>query len=112
MPVSNPVDLWPAMERHVGGDVDIIGQALKAVFADDQVDTVLIHAFAGSFRILFDMKDLAQQVKGAGKPAFIWLLGKREEAFQCYNEARELGVPVFSEIGRAVECMAAVFRGR
>jgi len=112
MPVSNPVDLWPAMERNVGGNVDVMGQALTAVLADPQVDAVLLHAFVGSFRILFDIKDLAQQTNAAGKPAFIWLLGKREEVFRCYTEARDLGVPVFSEIGRAVECMAAVFTGK
>ncbi|HEY5496997.1 MAG TPA: CoA-binding protein [Syntrophales bacterium] len=112
MPVSNPVDLWPAMERHAGGEVDVIGQALRAVLADSQVDAVLLHAFVGNFRIRFDIKDLAQQINAAGKPAFIWLLGKREEAFQFYNEARTLGIPVFSEIGRAIECMAAVFKGR
>jgi len=112
MPVSNPVDLWPAMERLAGGDVDVFAQALKAVFADSQVDAVLLHAFVGNFRIRFDIKDLAQQVKDAGKPAFIWLLGRRDDAFQICNEARDLGVPVFPELGRAIECMAAVFKGR
>jgi len=109
-PVSNPVDLWPAMERNVGGEVNVFGQALMAVLADPRVDAVLIHAFVGSFRILFDIKDLAKQTNAAGKPAFVWLLGKREEAFRCFNEGRDLGVPVFSELGRAIECMAAVFK--
>ncbi|MDQ1277850.1 MAG: hypothetical protein QG555_892, partial [Thermodesulfobacteriota bacterium] len=111
-PVSNPVDLWPAMERHATGNIDVMAQALTAVLADPQVDAVLLHAFVGNFRILFDIEDLAQQTNAAGKPAFIWLLGKREEAFRCYTAARDLGVPVFSEIGRAAECMAAVFKGR
>ena len=112
MPVSNPVDLWPALERHAGGKVDVIGQALRVVLADSQVDAVFLHAFVGNFRILFDINNLAQQITTAGKPAFIWLLGKREEAFQFYNEARGLGIPVFSEIDRAIECMAAVFKKR
>jgi acetyltransferase len=112
MPVSNPVDLWPALERHAGGKVDVISQALTAVLADSRVDAILLHAFVGNFRILFDINDLAQQINAAHKPAFIWLLGKREEAFNFYNEARTLGIPVFSEIGRAIECMAAVFKKR
>ena len=109
MPVSNPVDLWPAMERHAGDEVDVISEALAAAFADPQVDAVFIHAFVGNFRIRLDLEDVARQVKAAGKPVFIWLLGRRDDAFQFQVRARELGIPVFPELGRAVECMAAVF---
>ncbi len=112
MPVNNPVDLWPAMERHAGGDVAVISAALAAAFADPQVDAVFIHAFVGNFRIRLDLEDVARQTKAAGKPVFIWLLGRRDDAFQFQVRARELGIPVFPELGRAVECMAAVFRSK
>ncbi len=112
MPVSNPVDLWPAMERHAEDEVDVINEALAAAFADPQVDAVFIHAFVGNFRIRLDLEDVSRQVKATGKPVFIWLLGRRDDAFQFQVRARELGIPVFPELGRAVECMAAVFGSR
>ncbi len=109
MPVNNPVDLWPAMERHAGGQVDVIRETLAAAFADPGVDAVFIHAFVGNFRIRLDLEDVARQVREVGKPVFIWLLGRRDDAFQFQNRARELGIPAFPELGRAVACMAAVF---
>ncbi|MDI9571521.1 MAG: CoA-binding protein [Pseudomonadota bacterium] len=112
MPVNNPVDLWPAMERHAAAEVDVINQSLAATCADPQVDAVFIHAFVGSFRIRLDLEEVARQSRETGKPVFIWLLGRRDDAFQFQNEARELGIPVFSELGRAVACMAAALNKR
>jgi acetyltransferase len=40
----------------------------------------------------------------------MWLLGKREEAFEFQKQVQRLGVPVYRELHRAVECMAALFR--
>ena len=31
MPVSDPVDLWPALESHIGDNIDVYGRALEAV---------------------------------------------------------------------------------
>jgi acetyltransferase len=110
MPVANPVDLWPAMEKNAATDVDIYGIAMKAVLADPAVDAVLLHVFVGNFRIRIDLPDLARQSRAAGKPVFIWLLGRREEAYQFQMAAREHGVPVFQELYRAVECLRTVVR--
>lgn len=76
------------------------------------MDAVFIHAFVGNFRIRLDLEDVARQSRETGKPVFIWLLGRRDDAFQFQNEARRLGVPAYPELGRAVACMAAVLRKR
>jgi acyl-CoA synthetase (NDP forming) len=110
MPVANPVDLWPAMEKNAATDVDIYSEAMKAVLADPAVDAVLLHVFVGNFRIRINLPDLAQQSRAAGKPVFIWLLGRRDEAYQFQMAAREQGVPVFQELYRAVECLSIVMR--
>jgi acetyltransferase len=112
MPVSNPVDLWPAMERHAGSRVDVYGTALKAVLRDPSVDSVFVHTYAGNIRIKLDIADLAEQSKTAGKPAFVWLLGSREEAFAFKKEALAHGIPVFDELSRGIECLATVFHHR
>jgi acetyltransferase len=101
MPVANPVDLWPAMEKHAATDVDIYSAAMKAVLADPNVDAVLLHVFVGNFRIRVNLADLAEQSRTAGKPVFIWLLGRRDEAFQTQITARQYGVPVFQELYRS-----------
>jgi acyl-CoA synthetase (NDP forming) len=110
MPVANPVDLWPAMEKNAATDVDIYSEAMKAVLADPAVDAVLLHVFVGNFRIRINLPDLAQQSRTAGKPVFIWLLGRRDEAYSFQMAAREQGVPVFQELHRAVECLSIVMR--
>jgi acetyltransferase len=110
MPVANPVDLWPAMEKNAATDVDIYSEAMKAVLADPAVDAVLLHVFVGNFRIRINLPDLAQQSRAAGKPVFIWLLGRRDEAYQFQMAAREQGVPVFQELQRAVECLSIIIR--
>lgn len=112
MPVNNPVDLWPSIEKHVGTNIDVFSDALAAVLADPNVDAVFVHTYAGNIRIGLDLADLANQARKIGKPVFIWLLGRRDEAFRFTEEALSLGVPVFHEVSRAVECFAAVFHQR
>ncbi|MHB9099231.1 MAG: acetate--CoA ligase family protein, partial [Syntrophales bacterium] len=40
MPVANPVDLWPAVERQAGTGVDVYGRSLAALLGDPEVDAV------------------------------------------------------------------------
>jgi acyl-CoA synthetase (NDP forming) len=106
MPVSNPVDLWPAVELH--GRKKAYKGAFKAVFSDPNVDAVLFHSFVGGPASQLDMSNPVEMARHSGKPLFGWLMGKRSEAHQFQMNARELGIPVFGELYRAVECMAAV----
>jgi acetate---CoA ligase (ADP-forming) len=112
MPVADPVDLWPALESHIGDDIDVYGRALAAVLADPGVDAVFLHTFAGNPRVRLNLADIARRIRASGKPVVIWQIGRREEAFSFQKEALSFGIPVFAEIGRAVECLAAVLRGR
>lgn len=108
MPVANPVDLWPAIEKNAGGEFDAYSEALQAVLADPAVEAVLMHVFVGNFRIRVSLPDIAKLSRAAGKPVFIWLLGRREEAYAFQQQAREYGVLVFQELRRAVECLSTV----
>jgi acetate---CoA ligase (ADP-forming) len=109
MPVGNPVDLWPAIEKHAGTNVDVYSAALSAVLSDPMVDAVFLHAFAGHLQLVISVTDIAKQAHTAGKPVFVWLLGRQEDALRFNAEALSCGIPVFHEISRAVECLAAVF---
>jgi len=110
MPPSNPVDLFPAIEHHIGDAVSVVKGSLEAVVADPAVDAVILHVFASSFRDRMSFEGIAHLIKTTGKPIFVWLLGEREEVFRIQQEARDLDIPAFFEINRAVECMAAVFK--
>jgi len=108
MPVANPVDLWPAIE--LNGRKKVYKTAFQAVSTDPNVDAVLFHSFVGGIASESDITDLVAIARAGGKPLFGWVMGKRDEVHQFRLHTRELGVPVFPELYRAVECMAAVFR--
>ena len=106
MPVSNPVDLWPAIELH--GRKKAYTKAFQAVCADPGVDAVLFHGFVGGDAFRPDISNLVEMAGRADKPLFGWVMGKRSEAHKLQVQAKKLGLPVFGELYRAVECMAAV----
>ena len=107
MPVANPVDLWPAVEK--GGSEKAYSEAMKAVCDDPNVDAILLHYYAGGFALNFNISSLVNIVHKSGKPMFCWLLGEAGKARKFRMETQALGVPVYRELYRAVECMAAVF---
>jgi acetyltransferase len=109
MPVGHPVDLWPAVELR--GPEEAFGAALTAVGADPGVDLLLLHVVAGSPRLSPDLPGLARTARAAGKPLFVWAIGRAEAALAFQQAAREAGVPAFREIGRAVTCLAALAAG-
>jgi len=108
MPPSNPVDLWPAVEKNGFGKVFRI--AFGSVSKDAGVDAILYHIFVGGGRKTVDLTRMAALAKAEGKPIFCWLLGHRDEAHVFQAHAQGLGIPVFRELHRAVECMAAYFQ--
>jgi len=107
MPATNPVDVWPAMEQHSGKGLDIYALALEAVLQDPGVDACMIHTFAGFTRVRLNLGETARLSRMWGKPVFIWVLGERDKVLSFQIEARSLGIPVYHELYRAVECMAA-----
>ena len=108
MPIANPVDLWPAVEKN-GGE-KTYRTAIEAVCADPGVDAIFLHLFAGGFSLDFDLSPLAAGVKASGKPMIAWLIGEREQTREMQSAIQKLGIPVFREIQRSVECLRALFK--
>lgn len=106
MPVSNPVDLWPAVERN--GLKRVYGAAVRAVCADENVDAVLFHAFVGGFSAP-EIPKMAQYAREAGKPVFCWVMGRQEAVKKFMIAAHTQKIPAFRELHRAVECIRAAF---
>jgi acetyltransferase len=105
MPPANPVDLWPAIEKN--GPEIAYKKAFEAVCSDPGVDAVLYHVFIGGKVRKMDVAPLADIAGKYHKPVFIWLLGNRPQAYEFQMHAQSLGIPVYRELYRAVECMAA-----
>jgi acetyltransferase len=107
MPVSNPIDLWPAVEQH--GGQKTYQTAMTAVSQDPNIDVILLHLYSGGFALNFDMEPMMEEVRKAGKPVFAWLLGDRDNAGKTQTMLQDMGIPVYRELYRAVECIQAVF---
>jgi acetyltransferase len=106
MPVANPVDLWPAIEAK---GPEAYRVAFEALCADPNVDAVLFHLFALGF-LDEGAPLLADTIRRAGKPVIGWLIGLREAIESFQRRAAEEGIPVFRELYRATECLAAVLK--
>lgn len=107
MPVKNPIDLWPAVEKN--GPSKVYGTALAAACFDPNVDAILMHLFTGSAALSADYSPMAQMAKAYNKPLFVWLIGESDGAKKAHIELQKLGIPVYRELYRTVECMAAAF---
>jgi acetyltransferase len=107
MPIKNPVDYWPAMEKH--GPAVTYRHAIEALHDDPEVDGIIVHLFAGFGMWFLNMKEIMAGIKEPRKPILFWLIGpkKGEEATRMALE--EMGWPVFHEIHRAVRVMASLF---
>lgn len=68
MPVKNPVDLWPAMEKNITSGIDVIGEGLDALIADPNVDAVIVTTFAAPGNRWFDPDRAAGLSGGHERP--------------------------------------------
>ena len=107
MPVKNPVDYWPAMEKH--GLTKAYRHAIEALHDDPEVDGLLVHLFAGFGAWILDMNKIMSIIKDPRKPILFWLIGPEpgREASRMTLEGK--GWPTFYEIHRAVRVMSNLF---
>ena len=107
MPVNNPVDFWPAMEKH--GPEITYREGLAALLNDPGVDGIIVHLFAGFGVWFLDMKKILAGVTGPKKPVLFWLIGHEQGFHPTRLALEELGFPVFTEISRTARVMAGLF---
>jgi len=107
MPVKNPVDYWPAMEKH--GPSKAYIHAIEALHDDPEVDGLIVHVFAGFGLWALKMKEIMSGIKHSQKPMLFWLLGPEKVREPTRLALEEEGWPTFSEINRTVRVMAGVF---
>ncbi len=105
MDPSNPVDIWPAVEKN--GIEAVYTKVVDAVMHDRGVDSLIVHIFSGNcdsdmFRPLSKLKE------ELAKPVIVWLAGMGEPFHAFKRGLEEMGLPVFEEMGRGVRFLHAV----
>jgi acetyltransferase len=107
MPVKNPVDYYPAMEKH--GPVFAYKHALEALHDDPETDGLIVHLFAGFGIWALKMKEVLSSIKNLRKPILFWLIGPEKNREPIRLALEEEGWPTFHEIHRTVKVMASLF---
>jgi len=111
MPPENPCDLYPATEIH--GHAKCYMTAFEAVMNDPGVDGVLFHIFALPAQLIAaNMEEWVQTMKDKNKPVVAWIMGDPDMSVETMREMEARGVPVMSDIRRAVGTLAAIFSGK
>jgi len=110
MPVSNPVDFWPAVEKN--GPVLAYRDGLSTLYADPHVDGVIIHLFTGSGAWHFDPLEIMAGIKDREKPVLTLLFGPKDEVEGQRRRMEEQGWPVFEELHRLVRTMSLLLQQR
>ena len=107
MAPANPCDIYPAVIMH--GGPRTYNVTVDALCADPGVDAMLLHTFTGGFDLKPDLPHLAEAAEKANKPLVMWMQGARAAVDEFRAEAQALGIPVFRELYRAVECLNALY---
>jgi acyl-CoA synthetase (NDP forming) len=107
MPVKNPVDYYPAMEKH--GPTLSYKHAIEALLNDPNVDSMIVHLFAGFGIWSLDMKNILSGIQKPCKPILFWLIGPEKGREPTRLALEEEGWPTFLEINRTVKVMASLF---
>ena len=108
MPIKNPVDYWPAMEKN--GPLAALKEGLSALYADPNVDGVIINLFAGMGGWSFDLLELMAVIKDRKKPILTWLIGLKDTLEPAKIRMEKAGWPVFNEIHRLVKIMSTILQ--
>lgn len=103
--VDNPIDAWPAMERH--GTVVAMPEIADAVFCDPGVDAVLLGmgAYSGG-GAEFDPSMVGNPHARSGKPAVAWLYGSSSSLGEWRMNLEAIGIPCFRDLRGAVAALA------
>ena len=107
MPIKNPVDYWPAMEKY--GPALTYKRAIELLHDDPEVDGIIVHLFAGFGMWFLNMKEIMAGIKEPRKPILFWLIGPQKGEIPTRMALEEMGWPVFHEINRTVKVMAYLF---
>jgi acyl-CoA synthetase (NDP forming) len=107
MEPSNPLDLYPAIERN--GPQKVFSHCLEAVLTDPGVDAVYTHTFAWyGVDAFLGFEKIAELAKKEKKPLVVWTMGDTEGCDKLTHYFEELGIPTVDEISKGVRVLSAI----
>ena len=106
MPVNNPVDYWPAIEKH--GVVGALKEGLSALYGDPGVDGIIIHLLASGGLWALDPLEIMDGIKDHKKPVLFLIIGLKNEVGHIKGRMERAGWPVFDEIERLVKVITVL----
>ncbi len=104
MAPSHPVDIWPAIERY--GYEKVYGRGIEIIMNDPNVDSLIVHLFASRMEVAH-LSNLITMKDKLGKPVVAWCAGNGEKLKNFRIDLENAGIPVFDEIVRGVDFLAA-----
>ncbi len=105
--VANPIDLFQSPEVNQGKAHDI---TLEALFADPNVDAIMIIALMTSFHESFSIFDVLMKHVRSGLKKPIVISGVRDEkGSNQWSILDREGVTTYSSIHRAVKCLGVAY---
>jgi acetyltransferase len=107
MAPSHPVDIWPAIEKY--GYQKVYGRGIEIIMNDPQVDSLIIHLFASRMETAY-LSNLVTMKDTLGKPVIAWCAGNGEKLRTFRSDLEDTGIPVFEEMVRGVDFLAAFKR--
>ncbi len=109
MEPSNPLDLYPAMEKN--GYYQVMQPSLEAAIHDPEVDGIFAHLFAfPSDKPLFEYEKIGTMLKDVNKPMVVWTLGDDTSSSELKSQFEQVGVPVVDEISKGVRILSALLQ--
>ncbi len=96
--VRNPIDLWPAIERHWVETA--YGRAIETLLRDEGVDALIINLFAiPRWETYIPDLDL---LRASGKPVLFCVEGNDESVREAVARIEGQGFPVYPQVNRAI----------
>jgi len=94
------------------GTIVALKEGLSALYADPNVDGVIINLFSGMGTWGFDLLELMTVIKDGKKPILTWLIGLKDTLEPAKIKLEKAGWPVFNEIHRLVKVMSIILQQR
>ena len=104
--IRNPIDLWPAIERHWVKTA--YGVAIEAALRDESVDALVVSVFAmprwETYTPDFEL------LRASGKPVLFCVEGNEELVKEAAAKIEGQGFPVYHQVNRAIFALSHLER--
>ncbi len=104
MPPSNPVDIWPTVERR---GLEAFAETLQVVLADERVDGVILLTFASRALEAFPFQRIGELARKSGKALLSWVFGDVRFFGEYEARMREHSIPVYTDLRSCVLALRA-----